>query len=100
MPTLNSRRENSLGHFPRHRFAKLVLHSLLEHHRVSGDSHYIAVEYRIVLPQEISLIQAVGHYRDEAAFRLHHAPQIDLADLQALFPGRAARTRRLLHHRD
>jgi hypothetical protein len=38
------------------------------------------------LVQEISLVQAVGHHRDKAALGLHHAPQIDLPDLQAFLP--------------
>src|SRR6202158_3666728 len=84
---LNCRREDSLHHFPREGFAQLVLDRLLEHDRVTSDLHYVAVEHGIVLPQKISFIQIVGHDRDEAGVRLHHASQIDCADLQALLPG-------------
>src|SRR6267154_74714 len=86
---LNCRRCNPLYHFARERFAQFVLHRFLEHYRVSRDSHHEAVEHRIALVQEISLVQTVGHDRDEAALRLHHASHIDLSDLEALLAGRA-----------
>src|SRR6202158_1412304 len=84
---LNCRREDSLHHFPREGFAQLVLDGLLKHDRATSNLHYKAVKHGVVLPQKISFIQIVGHDRDEAGVGLHHASQIDGADLQALLPG-------------
>src|ERR1700719_424605 len=84
---LDCRREDSLHHFPREGLAQLVLDRLLEHDRVTSNPHYVAVEHGVVLPQKICFVQIVGHDGDEASVGLHHASQIDGADLQALFPG-------------
>src|ERR1700722_1691911 len=86
---LYRRRRDSLNHFAREWLTQLVLHRFLEHHRVPGDFHHEPVEHRIVLVQEISFVQAVGHYRDEAGFRLHHASYIDLSDIEAFLSGGA-----------
>src|SRR5205807_4601171 len=96
---LNCRRKDPFHHFPRQRFAQLVLHGLLEYNRVSCDFQHVAVEHGIVFVQEISLVQAVGHHCDEAAFRLHHSPQIDLPDVQAFLSRGASGTACLLHNR-
>src|ERR1700726_2054180 len=96
---VNSRRKYFLDHFPRERFAQFVLERLLEDNRVSCDSYHVAVEHRIVFMQEVGLVQAVRHHRDKAALRLHHAPHIDLTDLEAFLPRRASGCSRLLQHR-
>src|SRR5271168_1672722 len=96
---LHCRRNNPLRHFARRRLAQLVLHRLLEYNGVSCDSHHIAVEHGIVLVQEISFVHAVGYHGNEAAVRLHHAPHIDLSDLEAFLAGGATGTRGLLHNR-
>src|SRR5271165_5445599 len=95
---LNRRCKDPLDHFPCERLAQLVLYGLREHDRVTRDLHHVAVEYRIVFPQEIRFVQVVGHDRDKAGIGLHDAPQIDSADLQALLPGRTTRSVGL-HHR-
>src|SRR5580704_4795052 len=88
---LYRRGKDPLHHFAGEWLTQLVLHRFLEHHRVSGDLHHIAVEHGIVLAQEIGLVQAVGDDGDEAVVGLHHAPQIDVANLQAFLSRRASR---------
>src|ERR1700737_1335936 len=63
---LDGRRRNLLGHFPGERLAHPALNPFLKDDRVAGDLHHIAVEHRIVLPQEISFIQTVHHDSDHA----------------------------------
>src|SRR5215469_9514793 len=95
---LNRRGEDSLHHFPRKRLAQLVLDGFLEHHRVSRDLHHVSVKHGIVFAQEISLVQVVRNHRNEARVGLHHAPQVDRANFQALLSGRTAGPG-LLHNR-
>src|SRR5208283_1849155 len=81
---LHRRRCNLLHYFPCERLSQPVLHRLLEHDRVAGDLHDVAVKYRIVLVQKIRFIQAVADHRNKARIGANHTLEADGANLQAL----------------
>src|SRR5262249_6813901 len=65
-PGLNGRGGKLFRHFTRKGLAQAVLHGFLENDGIAGDLHHVTVEYRIVFPQKIRLVQIVGHYCDKA----------------------------------
>src|ERR1700730_6874195 len=69
-----------------------MLHCFLENDRIARNLDYVAVEHRIVLSQEISLVYGVHDHGDHARVRLHHTLEINLVDGQATLAGAAPRT--------
>src|ERR1700739_2161471 len=80
LPGLHGRSRNLLHYFARDLFPQPVLQRFLEHHRIARDLDDVTVEHRVVLAQEIRLVQAVCHDRDQTVLGTNHSAQVDCAD--------------------
>src|SRR5437868_82568 len=71
------------------------MYGFFENNGIASDLYHIAVEYWIVLPQEVGLLHGIHYDSDHAAIGLHYTFQGDLIDRQAALAGAASRS----HHR-